>query len=627
MIDKKKLLQELKEDYSSAKEAKASPESKIAKWRKYYKAKPLGNEKKGKSKYVSKDIKKLLKWQLPILLEPFVNTPEIVRCQGLTPEDVEKAKSREALLNYWFCRVFNRYNFLKKAIKLAQVESIVVVQTSWKYRTKKETIIETIENEAGFQEEREVEITKVVENNPDAKIIKFENVFIDPTAEDGEPEFVIIRYETTFSNLRENTSWLNQDAVERLAKKKLSDTEDEQSNSELYQDRMIDEEENGADRDFETSDVSRKKIMVYEYWGKYDINEDGIAENIVCVWAEDEILKLEDNPYPDDEIPFVIFNFDEEPFSIVGESQVEDLYDKSHLITLITRGLIENIASANIGQIGIPDGALNPIEEAKFLNGQNFKFNKQFGDIWQSNYNSLGTTPLQALDMFKRENESLSGITEIALGQQTKVLSATQAQGLDTATNRRLNDIVVNISENLIKPILKKWLSYASEFMSETEMVTLLGNKHVPIQREDISDRVHMEMIVTTLNADDQKSRKLSFLLQTAQQGQDPNIVKMLYTKMLKLDKMYEEAEELKNYSPEPDEYTIQIKNLEIAKLEAEIEQIRTKTLQISKDAELKHYKSIDTKNNADIKDLEFAERINGENHKRDLDKIALQKM
>ena len=48
------------------------------------------------------------------------------------------------------------------------------------------------------------------------------------------------------------------------------------------------------DTEFRFQDEPRKKVLVYEYWGNYDLDGDGIAEAIVCAWTDDTILRLGD---------------------------------------------------------------------------------------------------------------------------------------------------------------------------------------------------------------------------------------------------------------------------------------------------------------------------------------------
>ena len=612
MIDKKTLLNNLQQEFKEAKNAKAVISEKMSEWENRYNAKPLGNEKKGKSKYVSKDIKKLLKWQLPIILEPFVNTTEIVRTTGTTPQTAQKAQKIEKLLNYQFCRQFDRYNFMKKAIKLLQKEGKVVVRTGWQIKTEKKII----QTQAGS-----VEVNATIINKPDAIIRKNENIFIDPTADGETPEFIIERYETTISNLRENKHWFNQKAVEKLAQKKI--LTDDNSDTALGTIREVEEYERGDDNNFEPTDKSRTKVEVYEYWGKYDINEDGIAENIVCAWSEDVVLKLEDNPYPDNELPFVMCDFDPEPFMNYGDSAIEDLIDNSKLITIIKRGLIENMAAANMGQKGMPKGALDTINKKKFNNGENFEYNKNFGEPWQDEYHNIGQTPLAMLQMLEDDNESLGGITKNSLGEKTPNLSATQATQIESATQRRMLDLVRNIAENLVKPLLRKWLSYDIEFMSPQEFIYITGEEPIIIDKQDLDGSVHIEMQVTTQAVDDQKAKQLAFLLQTSQQAQDPEITKMLYIKLLKLNKMFEEAKMLEEYQPKPDPTQQQTVQLELAKLQTEIESLKVKSLENQADIKLKLAKAQEVGSKADLNDLNYVHKATGQDHAKELDKIG----
>ena len=612
MIDKKTLLKNLKQEFEDAKNAKAIIDKKIVEWKDRYEAKPLGNEKKGKSQYVSKDIKKLLKWQLPIILEPFVNTTEIVRTTGTTPQSVQKAYKIEKLLNYQFCRQFDRYNFMKKAIKLLQKEGKVIIRTGWKIKTEKQIV----QTPAGS-----IEVEVPVVNKPDAIIRKNENVFIDPTADGEEPEFIIERYETTISNLRENKHWYNQKAVEKLAQKLISNDDDDDTALGVI--REAEEYERGGSDDFEPTDKARTKVTVYEYWGKYDINEDGIAENIVCAWADDVILKLEDNPYPDNELPFVMCDFDAEPFMNYGDSAIEDLIDNSQLITIVKRGLIENMASANMGQKGIAKGALDTINKKKFYNGENFEYNKNFGDPWQDEYHNIGQTPLEMLQILENDNESLSGVTKNAIGERTPNLSATQANQIESATQRRMLDIVRNIAENLVKPVLRKWLAYDMEFMSPQEFIYITGEEPIIVDKQDLDGSVHLEMQVTTQAVDDQKAKQLAFLLQTSQQSQDPEITKMLYVKLLKLNKMFEEAKALEEYQPKPDPTQQQTVQLQLAKLQTEIENLKVKALENQADIKLKLAKAKEIGSKADLNDLDYVDKATGQDHARELDKIG----
>jgi len=620
MIDKKTLLSNLKQDFEDSKNSKSLLNDKIVKYKKYYNGEPLGNEKEGKSKFVSKDIKKLLKWQLPIILEPFVNTTEIVKCEGTDAIGEQKAPIISKYLNLLYNKKFDKYNFIKKSIKLLQRETTVVVRTGWKFKTKN-IIVDTPMG----QIEQEVPIV----NEPTQRICKLEDIFIDPTADNtngfGSPDFIIYRYDTTISNLRENVPYFNKSSIEKIAQEKINDKL--YSDTALGSQRNLEQIENGIDNDFISSDVSREKVTVYEYWGKYDINQDGIAEDIVCVWVNDTIIKLEDNPYPDNEIPFIICNFDPEPFEMYGESAIDDLIDNSHLKTLVYRGIIENLASANIGQKGIQKGALDSINMKRFIQGNNFEYNNNFnGEIWQATYNQLGSMPFEVMNMLDNENQMLSGVTAQAIGEHTGGMSATESSNLESATQRRMLDLVRNIAENLIRPLMKKWLAYSSEFVSQQEFAEMVGSNSQELQDLDLTKDYHYNMLVTTQGIDDKKAQQLAFLLQTSQQSQDPEISKMLYVKLLKLNKMFIEAKQLESYQPQPNPIQQQEQTLSLKQLEAQVQETIAKIEHLKADTQLKQSKSYETKTKGESTDLENIHKASGINHANDLEKIAVDK-
>ena len=117
-IKKSELLSALKADLKASDTLRLEWFNKIAEWRNETVGREYGNEVKGKSRIVSKDIKKQLDWMLPTLADPFLSTSDIIKCSPITFEDVLSARQNELILNTQFCRKFPRYNFLMKALKV-----------------------------------------------------------------------------------------------------------------------------------------------------------------------------------------------------------------------------------------------------------------------------------------------------------------------------------------------------------------------------------------------------------------------------------------------------------------------------------------------------------------------------
>ena len=464
-IDKHKLLSALKRDLSAAEDLKENIDAKIQERRDIYDGALYGNEEKGKSQIVPKVAKRQSEWAHATLKDPFVSTPDIIKCTPVTFEDVDAARQNELLLNYQFCREFDRYNFITKAIKVLDVDATLVVQTGWEYEDKEVTrMAEAIStDDFGNQVIIEEEITEtvVITNRPTAKVCRSEDIFVDPTCQDDldKAQFVIYRYETDLSTLTKDGRYKNLDKV----MKAYNDDADYESADET---------------EFTFQDDPRKKLVVYEYWGNYDIDDDGIVEQIVCAWIGDTIIRLGPNPYPDEKPPFLVVPFSSVPFQLHGENNMDLISDQQKVITATTRGIINNMAASTNGQVGLRKGALDATQRKKFFAGKNFEFNGTQADIWQGSYNQIPSSAFDMLAMMNNEVESLTGIKGFSGGISGNTLgsSATAARGVLDATSVRRLDLVRNLAENLVKPLIRKWMSYNSEFLSDEEIIRITND-------------------------------------------------------------------------------------------------------------------------------------------------------
>ena len=58
-----------------------------------------------------------------------------------------------------------------------------------------------------------------------------------------------------------------------------------------------------SNNEFAFTDATRKKVVAYEYWGFYDIDNDGTLKPFVATWIGDTMIRMEENPFPDGKIP------------------------------------------------------------------------------------------------------------------------------------------------------------------------------------------------------------------------------------------------------------------------------------------------------------------------------------
>ena len=626
-MNKKELLDKLKSDLKAAETLREDQDGKIEQWRNEYDGKPYGNEQKGKSRIVSRDIKKQDEWLHPSILDPFTSTPEIVRVNPVTWEDAPAARQSELLLNYQFCRQFDRFNFMSKAIKVLSKEGTVVVQCGWDYEDEEvEKEIEVVAiDENGFESIQVATVTETVvkKNQPTAVVCRNEDVFIDPTCMDDmdKCQFVIHRYETDYSTLKTDGRYKN-------LEKALGS-----SGGESQYDSDFDSED---ETEFIFKDKARKKVVVYEYWGNYDVNGDGIAEPIVCAWLNDTVIRLQSNPYPDNKPPFLIVPFNSVPFQMYGESDAELISDNQKIKTAVTRGIIDNMAQSNNGQVGVRKGALDGPNRKKFVSNQNFEFNGTPNDFWYGSFNPIPSSAFDMLAVMNNEIESLTAVKSFSGGISGNSLggTATGARGAMDATAIRRMHRVRNIAENLVKPLMRKWLAYDGEFLEDQEVVRVTNDEFVEIRRDDLAGRVDLDINVATAEDNEAKMRELTFLLQTIGPSEDPAVRREIMADIYELSKMPEQAKRMREYQPKPDPLQEQVKQLELQKLQLENEllaaqikdehsraaenmvDVRKKTA----DAVLKEQQARLTGEKADMESLKFIKEDNQTAHQEKLE-------
>lgn len=632
-IEKSKLLKALKADLKAAETLKVELDGKIEGWLSAYEGKPYGNEEKGKSAIVSRDIKKQSEWQHSTIIDPFVSSADIIKASPITFEDTASARQNELVLNAQFCRQFNRFNFMTKAVKVLDREGTVVIQCGWDYEDEEVEVevpvIATLPDGRQLIVDHHTETqTKIITNKPTAVVCRNEDIYIDPTCMDDmdKCQFIIYRYETDMSTLRQDGRYKNLDKVAKAGAGENDYDFDEEDETE-----------------FEFQDDPRKKKVVYEYWGNYDIDGDGLVEPIVCVWIDDIIVRLEDNPYPDGRPPFIVVPFNSVPFQMHGEANAELIGDNQKVKTAITRGIIDNMAQSNNGVVGIRKGALDVTNRKKFIAGQNFEFNGTPNDFWNGSYNQIPGSAFDMLGMMNNEIESITGVKSFSGGISGSSLgsTATGARGaLDATSTRRLN-IVRNISENMIKPLMRKWMAYNAEFLDDSEVVRITNDEFVEIRRDDLEGRIDIEITVSTNEDNAAKAQEITFMLQTQGQQMGEEMQYKMLAQWADLTKQPELAEEYRNWQPpQPTENQLRMEaaevrrvELENQKLEADIANILSrageneidKVLKQNK-AELEMAKARNLHGKSDLDDLKFLKEDAGTVHQEELEKMDFKR-
>jgi len=608
---------------------------------------------KGRSSIQPKLIRRQAEWRYSALSEPFLGSEKLFDISPRTFEDKAAAEQNELLLNWQFTSKINKVRFIDEYVRTCVDEGTGIVRLGWIRETEKVLVdnpiytyyeISNEEEEATFSQALElrevnprgfeelpdeikaavdyfienqiptvavitgtekVEEEKIVKNEPTVSMVNPANMYIDPSCEGDyrKAGFMVVSFETSHAELAKDKRFKNLDRVNWSGNTILSTPDHETS----------------TPNDFNYNDNLRKKIVAYEYWGNYDVNGDGKLVPIVATWVGDTMIRMEKNPFPDQRPPFVFANYLPVKRSVMGEPDAEILEDNQKISGAVTRGMIDLLGRSANSQQGFAKGFLDVTNRRRYESGQDYEFNPGAGtpdmNIFQHKYPEIPNSALTVMQMQNQEAESLSGVKAFAGGVSGDAYGDVAAgiRGVLDASSKREMNILRRLAKG-IQDIGTKVSAMNAMFLSEEEVIRVTNDKFVSISRDDLVGQFDIIVDIATAEIDEKKATDLSFMLQTIGPNTDPQIVFMIMADIAKLKRLPELAQKLETYQPQPDPAQERLKELEIAKLEAEV-------IKLQSDAALNQAKIAETRADAEKTRQETDEMASGVGHERDLEK------
>lgn len=667
---KEPTVSQLRQDLLDAKSAHDAHVGNVKRWLDNLQAKNVAGFKKtpGRSSIIPKLIRKQAEWRYAALSEPFLSTDDLFNVLPMTYEDRNSALQNGLVLNNQINTQLNKTKFIDEYVRAAVNEGSVIVRVGWEYLTEKQTVtVPQIEYRAAPQAmpmmqqldqlqqvspqeyqnqeaellqahalyrqhgvpylpaivgEQEEEIEKVLVNRPTLKVCDHRNVIVDPSCEGDMPnaKFVIYGFETSLSELRKAGLYTNLDRINVDGSSPLSQPD--------YS--SVDES------NFNFSDESRKRIVAYEYWGFWDIDGSGITKPIVATFVNNTMIRLTENPYPDQAIPFVVVPYLPVAKSVYGEPDGELLEDNQKIVGAVTRGMIDILGRSANGQIGIRKDALDVTNRRKFERGMDYEFNTNVDPrqaIFMHTYPEIPQSVQFMLGMQNAEAESLTGVKAFNNGISGQGLGDTAASvrgALDASSKRELG-ILRRLADGMTQ-IGRKIIAMNAEFLSEEEVVRVTNEQFVTVRRDDLAGNFDLRLTISTAEEDNQKAKELAFMLQTLGPNEDPKIRTMVLADICRLRKMPDLAQRLESYQPQPDPLAQEKAQLEVELLKAQIANERAKAMSYQASAQLDQAKvgteqaqAREIHSNSDLKDLDYVEQESGVKQERDLQKQRQQ--
>lgn len=617
---------------------------------------------KNRSAIVPKLIRKHAEWRYPALSDPFLSAQDMFRVSPYTAEDRDAAKQNQLLLNQQFNTRMNKVSFIDEYVRAAVEEGTVIIKTGWNFKEEEyedeEPVVQFVPDlafEATIQQlmqlqqdspslfqtnvpeelKQALEISaqegvpyrpevigykpvkkkRTVLNHPTAEICTLESVILDPSAQGDikKAGFVIHTFEASMSELKADGRYENLDLINTANANILAQPDSAVADSV---------------NNFNFKDEPRKKFLVHEYWGFWDVDGEGLVKPIVAAWVGDQIIRMEDNPFPDKEVPFILVSYLPIRKSNYGEPDGALLEDNQKIVGATTRGMIDVMAKSANGQLGMAKNFLDVTNRRKYEAGLDYEFNpgtNPVEGVYVHKYQEIPQAAQFMLALQQSEAESLTGVKAFNSGVSGDSLGEVAAGvrgALDAASKRELS-ILRRLSQGIVA-MGRKFISMNAEFLSPEETIRITDEEFVDIRRDDLQGNFDLRLSITTAEEDNAKAQELSFMLQTMGNNMDPEMSKMILVDIALLRKMPDLARKLQDYQPQPDPVQQELQMLQVELLKAQIANQQAQAIERQTQAQLNTSKAgteeakagliqSDTDNN----NLNFIQEESGVNHAR----------
>lgn len=653
-------LLELKTDLDNARSAHTTQMSHINRWNDLAavkgKAKPV--TVKGRSNVQPKLIRRQAEWRYAALSEPFLGSNKIFKVSPVTFEDEAAAKQNELLLNHQFRTKLNRVKLVDDYIRTVVDEGTGILRIGWKRHVIKVMVDTPVYDHYPIQDEQalalfqsalemsqedpriydentdpavkaavdyynesgeattaiqtgtqQVPTDKVLENRPTVEVMNPQNIVIDPSCNGDfdKAMFAVVSFETNKAELmKEGERYKNLDQV----------------NWEGNTTATNPDHETATPNDFNFRDSARKKVVAQEYWGFFDTKGNGELTPFVATWIGSVLIRMEENPYPDGKLPFVVVTYLPLKRELYGEPDAELLEDNQKILGAVSRGMIDLLGRSANSQQGFAKGMLDPLNRRRFNNGEDYEFNPNASPtngLIEHTYPELPQSALLAVQMQNQEAEALTGVKSFSGGVSGEAYGDVAAgiRGVLDAASKREMGILRRVAKGMCDVAIKI-VAMNAVFLSAKEVVRITNTDFVEVLREDLVGNFDLEVDISTAEVDEAKSQDLAFMLQTLGPSADPAMVMMILAEIADLKRMPALAQKLRTFKPEPTEHEKEMMRLAMEEAQAKVDKLKSEIA-------LNNAKAAEAISKKELTDLDFIEQESGTKHAREMQLLKAQ--
>jgi hypothetical protein len=466
---------------------------------KYYKGEPFGNEAKGRSQYVSTDVRDTILATLPPLLRIIFGPERVVEFRPERQEDVKAAEQATDYVNYVFAE--DNPGFLRTldVLKDGLTRKLGFYKWAWdEYSNVKTYHLENVSQEQleALAADEEVELTRIApagmvaqegvdEQGQPLPMLAVFNVELTRKEKDGKaclysipPEEIIWNREsrciddaTIFAHYTRKTKGdiiaMGVDA--KIVEKHGGAVEEVPSEEEEARNP-----EGGILGDEEAGEANEKTRFV-EAYVRIDYDGDGIAElrKIVAIGPELHIVENE----PIDCVPFALFCPDPEPHTMLGQSLADRTMDIQKLKSSLFRSMLDSAASSLFprtvykhGEANLQDILNTALGAPIRTTGDPNSTVREFGHTFMGKE----LFPILQLcdDVIERrtgQNKGAQGLDASALQSSTRTAVAAAV----TASQAQQDMLARIFAEQTLKPLFRGLLKLLVKHQPRSRMVRL----------------------------------------------------------------------------------------------------------------------------------------------------------
>lgn len=258
-------------------------------------------------------------------------------------DDMDRAETIQMLLDYQLGQAdfFAKFIDFAKQLLLYGTSYFKVywkVRREWVWtrqpvRVKDRILAFVMGTKLKWEEKKEY---KVIERRPEVEVLDILDVFPDPEARnEKDSQGLFIR------------SWMDLEEFKQMGKGKFpiyGNTENENIQADKYSYAQSRQVRNGVRGNTGSGMATSDQVELLEYWGRYDVDGDGIKEEALLVIANRKVLvKAIPNPFHHQKRPLIRCVLYPVPMEWYGIGLVEPVISLKHELDTLRRQRLDNI--------------------------------------------------------------------------------------------------------------------------------------------------------------------------------------------------------------------------------------------------------------------------------------------